>query len=71
MADIVRQSVVCDGYDVQIITGGQTHVIHFLSQPSPDQLSAAIQEFEEHLVAKVVEELGLDQFIVEDDDSGL
>lgn len=49
MASIIRQAAVGDGYDVLILTGGQSHVLHFLSQPSSDELTDRIGQFESGL----------------------
>jgi hypothetical protein len=50
MATIMRQAATLDGWDVLILTAGQTHSLHFVAQPGEAELADAINAFEARLL---------------------
>jgi hypothetical protein len=52
MAQILRQAPTGDGYDVIVESGKQSHVLHFLSQPSEDEKAERIAQFEQARVTE-------------------
>ena len=68
MATILSASAVCDGYDVRIVTGGETHTLHFLAEPTEATLNEITLGFEQRLLNAIVEQKGLDK---EESDNGI
>jgi hypothetical protein len=54
MAEVLKESAVCDGYNVSIRVDGQSHELHFLTQPTTAARDAAIASFEARLQAELV-----------------
>lgn len=71
MAQIIRQVAVCDGYDVHFVIGSQPHALHFRKTPTADEITAAILEFEERLIAQTVADAQLESMPMEEPYSGL
>jgi hypothetical protein len=68
MATVISSIAVGDGYDVRIITGGETHTLHFLAEPSQVILDETILGIEQRLLNAIVESKGLDK---EETDNGI
>ena len=61
MAQILRQNITGDGYDVIVEVAGQSHVLHFLGQPSEAELAERIDQFERRVLDEIVVAKALDQ----------
>jgi len=56
MATIISQGPTIDGYDVRILTAGETHVLHFAAPPSDGAVLDAITAFESRLMDAAISE---------------
>ena len=61
LATILSANTVGDGYDVRIVTGGETHTLHFLAEPTESELSETMFGFEQRLLNELVDKKGLDE----------
>lgn len=68
MATILSAYPVCDGYDVRVLTGNNTHTVHFLAEPSEAERDEVISTIEQRLLNELVDKHGLDN---EETDNGI
>lgn len=48
------KSKSCDGWNVRVETAGRSHWLHFLSDPTEQQITEAVIAFEQQLFAEAV-----------------
>ena len=66
MATILSQGITCDGYDVRILDGGESHTIHF--QTMPADVAAEVASFVARLAdQRAAEEIAANMEAIESD----